>query len=327
VSAQRRRSRAVRIMAGSTGTFSVRRFRHGCHRTCRRSRSGPRRMCVARQRVAETARSSRGSSGLGELGEPLSTTRDAKLPRAGALQDKIDAAHAWIWIARWRWHGRAPRAPVTRMWRRSRREAASRALCRLLLCGPTCCCSTSPRTISTRVVAWSSAPRRVPGHRRRHHDDPLLPRQRREVDPRARPGHGIPWRQTLWLEQKEQRLKQRKGDAARSCTLARELEWPDVAARGQQEKARLAAYDALLQVERERAETLEISIPPAAAGDLVVEGPPARATRPRPDRHSASSFRAAASVVSRAERAGKRPCSVMIVGRRRRTRHAPRRRT
>jgi ATP-binding cassette ChvD family protein len=91
-------------------------------------------------------------------------------------------------------------------------------------------------------------------------------------------GHGIPWEgnYTSWLEQKEQRLKQEeKADAARQRTLARELEWVQMSPRARQakSKARLAAYDALLQESNEkRAETLEISIPPGPRlGDLVVE--------------------------------------------------------
>src|SRR5438552_1657422 len=91
-------------------------------------------------------------------------------------------------------------------------------------------------------------------------------------------GHGIPWEgnYTSWLEQKEQRLKQEeKADAARQRTLARELEWVQMSPRARQakSKARLAAYDALLQESNEkRAETLEMSIPPGPRlGDLVVE--------------------------------------------------------
>src|SRR5205807_6963257 len=90
-------------------------------------------------------------------------------------------------------------------------------------------------------------------------------------------GHGIPWEgnYTSWLEQKEQRLKQEeKADAARQRTLARELEWVQMSPRARQakSKARLAAYDALLQESNEkRAETLEMSIPPGPRlGDLVV---------------------------------------------------------
>jgi ATP-binding cassette ChvD family protein len=91
-------------------------------------------------------------------------------------------------------------------------------------------------------------------------------------------GHGIPWEgnYSSWLEQKEQRLaREEKSDAARQRTLARELEWVRMAPRARQakSKARLAAYDALLQEAAEkRTEALEISIPPGPRlGDVVVE--------------------------------------------------------
>jgi hypothetical protein len=47
-------------------------------------------------------------------------------------------------------------------------------------------------------------PRRVRGHRRRRHPRPLLPRQRRQVDPRARPRprHPFSGNYSSWLEQK-----------------------------------------------------------------------------------------------------------------------------
>jgi energy-dependent translational throttle protein EttA len=91
-------------------------------------------------------------------------------------------------------------------------------------------------------------------------------------------GAGIPWEgnYTSWLEQKERRLAQEeKADAARQRTLSRELEWVQMSPRARQakSKARLAAYDALLQEASEkRGDTLEISIPPGPRlGDVVVE--------------------------------------------------------
>src|SRR6266849_2177932 len=70
-------------------------------------------------------------------------------------------------------------------------------------------------------------------------------------------GHGIPWEgnYTSWLEQKGERLAHEdKHDAARERTLARELEWVRMAPRARQakSKARLQAYDALLNESFER---------------------------------------------------------------------------
>jgi ATP-binding cassette ChvD family protein len=91
-------------------------------------------------------------------------------------------------------------------------------------------------------------------------------------------GHGIPWEgnYSSWLEQKGERLaREEKHDAARERTLARELEWVRMAPRARQakSKARLQAYDALLNESFEkRAAALEIAIPPGPRlGDVVVE--------------------------------------------------------
>jgi ATP-binding cassette ChvD family protein len=91
-------------------------------------------------------------------------------------------------------------------------------------------------------------------------------------------GQGIPWEgnYSSWLEQKRQRLeREEKADLARERTLARELEWVQMAPRARQakSKARLQAYDAMLNESFEkRASSLEIAIPPGPRlGDIVVE--------------------------------------------------------
>jgi sulfate-transporting ATPase len=91
-------------------------------------------------------------------------------------------------------------------------------------------------------------------------------------------GHGIPWEgnYSSWLEQKGERLAQEeKADLSRQRTLARELEWVQMAPRARQakSKARLQAYDAMLNESFEkRAAALEIAIPPGPRlGDVVVE--------------------------------------------------------
>ena len=91
-------------------------------------------------------------------------------------------------------------------------------------------------------------------------------------------GHGIPWEgnYSSWLEQKRERLEQEeKADLSRQRTLARELEWVQMAPRARQakSKARLQAYDAMLNESFDkRASALEIAIPPGPRlGDVVVE--------------------------------------------------------
>jgi energy-dependent translational throttle protein EttA len=91
-------------------------------------------------------------------------------------------------------------------------------------------------------------------------------------------GHGIPWKgnYSSWLEQKQERLRrEEKADAKRQKTLERELEWIRMSpkARVAKGKARVSAYESLLDQETERRrEEQEIYIPPGPRlGDLVVE--------------------------------------------------------
>ena len=91
-------------------------------------------------------------------------------------------------------------------------------------------------------------------------------------------GHGIPWEgnYSSWLDQKEKRLAQEeKQESARRRELAHELEWvrKSPQARQAKSKARLKAYDQLLQNESERApEPGQIVIPAGPRlGDLVIE--------------------------------------------------------
>ena len=80
-------------------------------------------------------------------------------------------------------------------------------------------------------------------------------------------GEGIPWKgnYSSWLEQKTKRMEQEEKVASkRRKTLERELEWVRMAPKARQAKgkARLNAYDAMLnQEQKEREEKLEIFFP------------------------------------------------------------------
>ena len=80
-------------------------------------------------------------------------------------------------------------------------------------------------------------------------------------------GQGIPWKgnYTSWLEQKSKRLElEEKGVSKRRKTLERELEWVRMApkARHAKSKARLSAYDKLLnEDQKQKEDKLEIYIP------------------------------------------------------------------
>ena len=91
-------------------------------------------------------------------------------------------------------------------------------------------------------------------------------------------GRGIPYEgnYTSWLEQKEKRLKQEgREEAARMRTIASEREWVGQSQRARQakSKARIRAYEELLQQAADTApETAQIIIPAGPRlGDLVIE--------------------------------------------------------
>ncbi len=91
-------------------------------------------------------------------------------------------------------------------------------------------------------------------------------------------GEGIPWKgnYTSWLEQKSKRLEQEeKQESKRRKTLERELEWVRMSpkARHAKSKARLAAYDKMLNEDsKQKEEKLEIYIPDGPRlGNVVIE--------------------------------------------------------
>ena len=92
-------------------------------------------------------------------------------------------------------------------------------------------------------------------------------------------GEGIPWKgnYTSWLEQKTARLAQEeKSESKRRKTLERELEWVRMTpkARSSKSKARLSAYDKMLNEDvKQKEEKLEIYIPNGPRlGDKVLIG-------------------------------------------------------
>jgi sulfate-transporting ATPase len=218
-----------------------------------------------------------------KLGEDLTPDAMEKLLEEQAqLQDKIDAANAWDLDRTVELAMDALRVPpgdadVTTISGGERRRVA---LCRLLLSKPDMLLLDEPTNhLDAESVAWLE---------RFLHDYPgtvvAITHDRYFLDNVAKwileldRGYGIPWEgnYSSWLEQKQKRLEQEeKADVARKRTLARELEWVQMAPRARQakSKARLQAYDALLNESFEqRAAKLEIAIPPGPRlGDVVVE--------------------------------------------------------
>jgi energy-dependent translational throttle protein EttA len=218
-----------------------------------------------------------------KLGEPLDGDEMEKLlDEQARLQDRIDASNAWDLDRTVELAMDALRVPpgdadVATISGGERRRVA---LCRLLLSRPDMLLIDEPTNhLDAESVAWlerflDEYPGTVVAIT---HDRYFLDNVAKWILELDR-GHGIPWEgnYSSWLEQKERRLAQEeKADAARQRTLSRELEWVQMSPRARQakSKARLAAYDALLQEASEkRTDTLEISIPPGPRlGDVVVE--------------------------------------------------------
>ena len=91
--------------------------------------------------------------------------------------------------SRSRWTRCAARRPTPTSPRSPAASAAGSRSAGCCCASPTCCCSTSRPTTSTpsRSRGSSSTCSDYHGHGRRDHPRPLLPRQRRRLDPRARP--------------------------------------------------------------------------------------------------------------------------------------------
>ncbi len=194
--------------------------------------------------------------------EPMSDAEMEKLlAEQGRLQDTIEAVGGWELDRTVEMAMDALRVPpgdqdVKTL---SGGEARRVALCRLLLERPDMLLLDEPTNhLDAESVAWLERfLQEYPGtvvavtHDRYFLDNVagwIL-----ELDR----GHGIPWQgnYSSWLEQKQARLaREEKAEAARQRTLERELEWIRMAPRARQakSKARVTAYETLLQQEVER---------------------------------------------------------------------------
>ena len=207
---------------------------------------------------------------------------NALIERQASVAEQLDAAGAWDLDSRLNMAMDALRCPpedqeVSTLSGGERRRVA---LCRLLLRQPDILLLDEPTNhLDAETVAW------LEGHLHQYQGTVIAVTHDRyfldnvagwilELDQ----GRGVPWKgnYSSWLEQKKERLRlEEKSESERQRTLERELEWIRMTPRAKQQKnkARIRAYEELLNQDRvRRNESVQLYIPPGPRlGDIAIE--------------------------------------------------------
>ena len=217
-----------------------------------------------------------------KFADPMSDEEMNRLiEQQGELQEKIDAENIWDLDARIEQAMDALRCPPgdARVDHLSGGECRRVALCRLLLSKPDILLLDEPTNhLDAETVGW------LEQHLQRYagtviavtHDRYFLDNVAGWILELDR-GKGIPYKgnYSSWLDQKEKRLaSEANRESQRLKTLAREREWINMNPRGRHAKsrARITAYNQLLDQSVEKERDLEIYIPPGPRlGDIVIE--------------------------------------------------------
>lgn len=218
-----------------------------------------------------------------KFAEPMSDDEMNKLiERQGELTERIDHSDAWNLDSKLERAMDALRCPDgdTSVKVLSGGERRRVALCRLLLQEPDVLLLDEPTNhLDAESVQWLEM------HLQQYkgtviaitHDRYFLDNVAGWILELDR-GEGIPWKgnYSSWLEQKSNRLAQEeKQESKRRKTLERELDWVRMSPKARQakSKARLSAYDKLLNEDvKQKEEKLEIFIPNGPRlGNTVIE--------------------------------------------------------